>query len=164
MNENPSAEELADITLLAAEEVRRFVTPKVALLSRSNFGSYKSSPQAQKMADALEIIRQRAPDLEVEGEMRGDVALSAGLRSSIFPESRLSGAANLLIMPSVDAANISYTLLKMLTNGVAIGPIMLGLAMPAHVLTPSSAARRIINMSAIAAVDAQEALRRINPA
>jgi malate dehydrogenase (oxaloacetate-decarboxylating)(NADP+) len=159
LNENPSAEELADITLLAAEEVRRFVTPKVALLSRSNFGSYKS-PQAHKMAAALAIIRQRAPDLEVEGEMRGDVALSEGLRTSIFPESRLGGAANLLIMPNVDAANISYTLLKMLTNGVAIGPIMLGLAQPAHVLTPSSAARRIINMSAIAVVDAQEALRR----
>ncbi|CDH47686.1 NADP-dependent malic enzyme [Candidatus Contendibacter odensensis] len=161
LNENPSAEELADITLLAAEEVRRFVTPKVALLSRSNFGSYKS-PQAHKMAEALSIIRQRAPDLEVEGEMRGDVALSEGLRTSIFPKSRLIGAANLLIMPNVDAANISYTLLKMLTNGVAIGPIMLGLAQPAHVLTPSSAARRIINMSAIAAVDAQEAMRQLS--
>ncbi len=159
LNENPSAEELADITLLAAEEVRRFVTPKVALLSRSNFGSYKS-PQTRKMAEALAIIRQRAPDLEVEGEMRGDVALSAGLRSNIFPASQLKGEANLLIMPNVDAANISYTLLKMLTNGVAIGPIMLGLAQPAHVLTPSSTARRIINMSAIAVVDAQEALRR----
>ncbi|NJM13030.1 MAG: NADP-dependent malic enzyme [Synechococcaceae cyanobacterium SM1_2_3] len=160
LNENPTAEELADITLLAAEEVRRFVTPKVALLSRSNFGSYHS-PQARKMAEALTIIRQRAPELEVEGEMRGDVALSEGLRSSIYPGSRLSGAANLLIMPNVDAANISFTLLKMLTNGVAVGPIMLGLAMPAHILTPSSAARRIINMSAIAAVDAQEAVRQM---
>ncbi len=155
LNENPSAEELADITLLAAEEVRRFVTPKIALLSRSNFGSYQS-PQARKMAEALELIRQRAPDLEVEGEMRGDVALSASLRTDIFPASRLGGVANLLIMPNVDAANISYSLLKMLTNGVAIGPIMLGLAQPAHILTPSSTVRRIINMSAIAVVDAQE--------
>ncbi|MFO1371760.1 MAG: NADP-dependent malic enzyme [Candidatus Competibacteraceae bacterium] len=162
LNENPSAEEIADITLLAAEEVRRFVIPKVALLSRSNFGSYKS-PQARKMAEALSLIRQRAPELEVEGEMRGDVALSEGLRHDIFPRSLLKGAANLLIMPSVDAANISYTLLKMLTNGVAIGPIMLGLAKPAHILTPSSTARRIINMSAIAVVDAQEHAFRWQP-
>lgn len=155
LNENPSAEQIVDITLQAADEVRRFITPKVALLSRSNFGSYKS-PQARKMAEALDMIRQRAPELEVEGEMRGDMALSETLRQGILPRSLLKGAANLLIMPSVDAANISYSLLKMLTNSVAVGPIMLGLAKPAHVLTPSSTARRIINMTAIAAVDAQE--------
>ena len=108
------------------------------------------------MAEALDMIRQRAPELEVEGEMRGDMALSETLRQGILPRSLLKGAANLLIMPSVDAANISYSLLKMLTNSVAVGPIMLGLAKPAHVLTPSSTARRIINMTAIAAVDAQE--------
>ena len=160
INADPTAEEIADITLLAAEEVGRFMQPKIALLSHSSFGSHKSR-QARKMAEALQLIRQRAPDLEVDGEMRGDAALSEELRGRVFLHSRLKGAANLLIMPNADAANISHNLLKEVTNGVSVGPITLGLAKPAHILTRSASARRIINMTAIAAVDAQEyALRR----
>ncbi|MER2527938.1 MAG: NADP-dependent malic enzyme, partial [Candidatus Competibacter denitrificans] len=160
INADPTAEEIADITLLAAEEVGRFVAPKVALLSHSNFGSHKSH-QARKMAEALQLIRQRAPDLEVDGEMRGDAALSEDLRNRAFLHSPLKGSANLLIMPNADAANISHNLLKEVTNAVSVGPITLGLAKPAHILTRSATARRIINMTAIATVDAQEyALRR----
>jgi malate dehydrogenase (oxaloacetate-decarboxylating)(NADP+) len=160
INADPTAEEIADITLLAAEEVGRFVAPKVALLSHSNFGSHKSH-QARKMAEALQLIRQRAPDLEVDGEMRGDAALSEELRNRAFLHSPLKGSANLLIMPNADAANISHNLLKEVTNAVSVGPITLGLAKPAHILTRSATARRIINMTAIATVDAQEyALRR----
>ena len=160
INADPTAEEIADITLLAAEEVGRFVAPKVALLSHSNFGSHKSR-QARKMAEALQLIRQRAPDLEVDGEMRGDAALSEELRNRAFLHSPLKGSANLLIMPNADAANISHNLLKEVTNAVSVGPITLGLAKPAHILTRSATARRIINMTAIATVDAQEyALRR----
>ncbi len=155
INADPTAEEIADITLLAAEEVSRFVPPKIALLSHSSFGSHKSR-QARKMAEALQLIRQRAPALEVDGEMRGDAALSEELRNRVFLHSRLKGAANLLIMPNADAANISHNLLKQVTNGVSVGPITLGLAKPAHILTRSASARRIINMTAIAAVDAQE--------
>jgi malate dehydrogenase (oxaloacetate-decarboxylating)(NADP+) len=155
INEDPTAEEIADITLLAAEEVSRFVPPKVALLSHSSFGSHKSR-QARKMAEALQLIRQRAPNLEVDGEMRGDAALSEELRNRVFLHSRLKGAANLLIMPNADAANISHNLLKQVTSGVSVGPITLGLAKPAHILTRSASARRIINMTAIAVVDAQE--------
>ncbi|MBK8183872.1 MAG: NADP-dependent malic enzyme [Candidatus Competibacteraceae bacterium] len=160
INADPTVEEIADITLLAAEEVGRFVPPKVALVSHSNFGSHKSR-QARKMAEALQLIRQRAPDLEVDGEMRGDAALSEELRSRALLHSPLKGSANLLIMPNADAANISHNLLKEVTNAVSVGPITLGLAKPAHILTRSATARRIINMTAIAAVDAQEyALRR----
>ena len=155
INENPTAEQIAEIALLAAEEVGRFTPPKVALLSHSSFGSHKS-PQVRKMAEALDLIRQRAPDLEVEGEMRGDAALSETLRDRVLLHSRLRGAANLLIMPNVDAANISHNLLKEVTNGVSVGPITMGLALPAHILTRSVSVRRIINMTAIAVVDAQE--------
>ena len=155
INADPTAEEIADITLLAVEEVGRFVAPKVALLSYSSFGSHKS-PQARKMAEALQLVRQRAPDLEIDGEMRGDAALSEELRNRTFLHSRLKGAANLLIMPNADAANISHNLLKEVTNGISVGPITLGLAKPAHILTRSATARRIINMTAIATVDAQE--------
>lgn len=155
INPDPSAAEIADIALLAAEAVGRFVPPKVALLSHSSFGSHKS-PQARKMTEALQLIRQRAPDLEVDGEMRGDAALSEELRNRTFLHSRLKGSANLLIMPNADAANISHNLLKEVTNGISVGPITLGLAKPAHILTRSATARRIINMTAIATVDAQE--------
>jgi malate dehydrogenase (oxaloacetate-decarboxylating)(NADP+) len=154
-NADPSAEQIAEIALLAAEEVARFVPPKVALLSHSSFGSH-AAPQARKMAQALELIRQRAPDLEVEGEMRGDAALSEELRNRVFLHSRLKGAANLLIMPNIDAANIAHNLIKEVTQSVSVGPITLGLAQPAHILTRSATARRIVNMTAIAAVDAQE--------
>ncbi len=163
INADPTAEEIADITLLAAEEVGRFVPPKVALLSQSSFGSHKSR-QARKMAEALQLIRQRDPNLEVDGEMRGDAALSEKLRDRAFLHSRLQGPANLLIMPNADAANISHNLIKEVTNSVSVGPITLGLAKPAHILTRSATARRIINMTAIAVVDTQEYLLRQQPA
>nr|MDQ2696221.1 phosphate acyltransferase [Pseudomonadota bacterium] len=156
VNIDPRAEEIARITLMAADAVRLFgITPKVALLSHSNFGSRKSL-SARKMADALQLIRRVAPELEVEGEMQGDTALSEALRSRMFPNSRLKGVANLLIMPTLDAANIAFNLLKMVAaDGVAVGPIMLGLGRPTHVLTKAATVRRIINMSAVAVVDAQ---------
>ncbi|ROR32821.1 NADP-dependent malic enzyme [Inmirania thermothiophila] len=155
VNADPDAEEIAEITMLAAEEVQRFgIHPKVALLSHSNFGT-SEAPSAQKMREALKILMRRAPHLEVEGEMHADAALSEAIRARIFPNSRLHGTANLLIMPTVDAANIAYNLLKVLGDGVAIGPILLGCAHPAHVLTPSATVRRIVNAAALAVVDAQ---------
>jgi len=156
VNENPTAEQLAEIALMAADNVRRFgITPKMALLSHANFGS-RPSAEARKMARTLQLIRQRAPDLEAEGEMHGDAALAEGIRQHIFPNSRLRGAANLLVMPNLGAAHIAFSLLKILVSeGVTVGPIMLGLEWPAHVLTKTSTVRQIVNMSAIAAVDAQ---------
>jgi malate dehydrogenase (oxaloacetate-decarboxylating)(NADP+) len=150
VNVNPSALELAEITLLAAEEVRRFgIVPKVALLSHSNFGT-SDAPSAQKMRQVLEILKQRAPGLEVDGEMHGDVALDAALRRKTLPASTLEGDANLVILPDIDSANISYNLLKVAAgNNVAIGPILLGAAQPVHVLTPSVTVRRIVNMTAV---------------
>ncbi|MFA6061236.1 MAG: NADP-dependent malic enzyme [Gallionella sp.] len=151
VNLDPTAEEIAEMTLLAAEEVRRFgLVPKVALLSHSNFGSHEN-PSAQKMSRARELLEQMAPELEVEGELHGDAALSESLRAEIFPASRLKGAANLLIMPNLDAANISYNLLKMTGgDGVTIGSILLGANKSAHILTSTATARRIVNMSALA--------------
>jgi len=155
VNPDPDAEQLADITLMAADAVREFgISPKVALLSHSNFGAW-DSPSAQKMARVLNLLRQRSPGLEVEGEMQADVALSETLRERVFPNSRLQGAANLLIMPNKDAASISLNLLHTMMDGVTIGPILLGLGAPAHVLPKTTSARRIANMSAVAAVDAQ---------
>jgi malate dehydrogenase (oxaloacetate-decarboxylating)(NADP+) len=160
VNPNPGAAELADITLMAAEAVGRFgLTPKVALLSHSNFGSHRTH-QANKMAAALQLIHQRAPDLEAEGEMQADTALSEILRQRLLPHSRLKGAANLLIMPNLDAANIAFNLLNSVTDSVAIGPLILGLARPAHVLTHAASVRQIINITAVAVVDAQLAERR----
>jgi malate dehydrogenase (oxaloacetate-decarboxylating)(NADP+) len=155
VNEDPSAEQLAEIAVMAAEEVRRFgLSPKVALLSHSNFGT-DDSPSALKMSRARELVAQRAPDLEVEGEMHGDAALSQEIRNRVYPDSRLKGQANLLIMPNLDAANISFNLLKMTGGeGVTIGPILLGAARPVHILTPSATVRRLVNMTALAAVDA----------
>ncbi|MCP3869258.1 MAG: NADP-dependent malic enzyme [Gammaproteobacteria bacterium] len=152
----PDAKRVADIALMAADGVRQFgIEPKVALLSHANFGSRRTKP-ARKMATALKLIRKRAPELEVEGEMKGDTALLESLRERVFPDSRLKGTANLLIMPSLDAANISITLLKILASeGVEVGPIMLGLGKPAHVLSKSATMRRIVNMTAVAVVDAQ---------
>jgi malate dehydrogenase (oxaloacetate-decarboxylating)(NADP+) len=156
VTENPDAEHIAEMTLLAAEEVKRFgIVPKVALLAASNFGSLRSSPSAQKMRRALELITQRAPELEVEGEMHGDAALSEEIRLRVFPNSKLRGEANLLIMPTLDAANISFNLLKTAAGGgVTIGPILLGAARPVHILTPSATVRRLVNMSALAVADA----------
>jgi malate dehydrogenase (oxaloacetate-decarboxylating)(NADP+) len=149
------AEEVAETTLMAAETVRRFgILPKVALLSHSNFGSVDSE-SARKMRRALTIIRERAPDLEVDGEMHADAALSAAVRARILPDSRLSGEANLLIFPNLDAANIAFNLVKQVTNSVAVGPILIGPAKPAHIVTPSVTTRGIVNLSALAVVDAQ---------
>jgi malate dehydrogenase (oxaloacetate-decarboxylating)(NADP+) len=154
VSHDPSAEDIADMTLLAAEAVRPFgIVPKVALLSASNFGSV-AVPSAAKMRRALEILSERAPQLEVEGEMHGDAALSEELRLKSLPDSRMRGEANLLIMPTLDAANISFNLLKAVSgDGVTIGPILLGAARPAHVLTPSATVRRIVNMTALTVVD-----------
>ncbi len=151
VNNDPTAEEIAEITLLAADEIRRFgLTPKVALLSHSNFGSHEDE-SARKMSRARELLEGLAPELEVEGEMHGDAALSEDMRNEIFPRSRLKGAANLLVMPNLDAANIAYNLLKMTAgNGVAIGSILLGANRSAHILTSSATVRRIVNMSALA--------------
>ena len=154
VNVDPTAEQVAEITLLAADEIRRFgMTPKVALLSHSSFGS-SNHPQAKKMQAALALINAMDPDLEVEGEMHGDAALSEEVRLAMFPHSRLKGEANLLIMPTADAANISFNLLKVTAGGgVTLGPILLGVAKPVHVLTPSATVRRIVNMTALTVVD-----------
>ncbi|GAB7125856.1 NADP-dependent oxaloacetate-decarboxylating malate dehydrogenase [Silvimonas sp. JCM 19000] len=155
VNADPSAEQLADITLMAAEAVRNFgIVPKVALLSHSSFGSV-DSPSARKMQDTLTLVRSRAPELEIEGEMHGDAALSGEIRQRVFPQSQLKGEANVLIMPNLDAANISFNLLKMTAGeGVTVGPILLGIAAPAHILTPTASVRRLVNMTALAAVEA----------
>jgi malate dehydrogenase (oxaloacetate-decarboxylating)(NADP+) len=152
---DPDAEHIAEMTLLAAEEMRRFgLTPKVALLSASNFGSIEI-PSADKMRRALALITQRAPDLEIEGEMHGDAALSEEIRLKVFPRSRMRGEANLLIMPTLDAANISFNLLKTASGGgVTIGPMLLGAARPVHIVTPSATVRRMVNMTALAVADA----------
>jgi malate dehydrogenase (oxaloacetate-decarboxylating)(NADP+) len=156
VTEDPDAENIAEMTLLAAEEIRRFgVVPKAALLSASNFGSLMRSPSAAKMRRALELINERAPELEIEGEMHGDAALSEEIRLRLFPRSRLRGEANLLIMPTLDAANIAFNLLKTAAGGgVTIGPILLGAARPVHILTPSASVRRVLNMTALAVADA----------
>ena len=150
VNPDPTAEQIAEMTLLAAEEVKNFgLTPKVALLSHSSFGS-ESTDSARKMRKAWELLQVMAPDLEVEGEMHGDAALDEAIRSQVFPNSRLRGAANLLIMPTLDAANIAFNLLKVVSsNGVTVGPILLGASKPVHILTPSATVRRIINMTAL---------------
>jgi malate dehydrogenase (oxaloacetate-decarboxylating)(NADP+) len=154
VNVDPTAEEIADMTLLAAEQVQRFgLKPSVALVSHSNFGT-SDAPSAQKMRDALELIQARAPDLAVDGEMRADVALSKPLREE-FQDSRLPTDANLLIMPNVDAANITYNALRVIAGGgITVGGILLGAAKSAHIMTPSSTVRRIVNMTAVAVADA----------
>ncbi|MCB5364593.1 NADP-dependent malic enzyme [Pusillimonas sp. CC-YST705] len=155
INDNPDAEQVAEITLAAAREMRRLnIEPKVALLSRSNFGASASS-SGQKMRDALAIVRERDPELEVDGEMHGDCALDAALRERILPTTTLKGSANLLICPNVDSGNIAYNLLKTAAGGnVAIGPFLLGVNAPIHILTSSSTVRRIVNMTALTVVDA----------
>jgi malate dehydrogenase (oxaloacetate-decarboxylating)(NADP+) len=156
VNENPTAEQICEMAILAAEEIRRFgLVPKVALLSHSSFGT-SDAPTAVKMREALAMIQTRAPELEVEGEMHGDAALSEDVRAAAMPNSRLRGEANLLIMPTLDAANISFNLLKTAAGGgITIGPILLGAAKPVHIVTPTATVRRIINMTALAVVDAQ---------
>ena len=150
-------EEIAEMTELGAETVKRFgMTPKVALLSHSNFGS-SNSVSARKMREAMAILMKREPDFEVEGEMKGDTALDEELRKRIFPRARLNGAANMLVFPNIDAANTAFNLLKMLGDGLSVGPILVGAAQPAHILSPAVTSRGIYNMSAVAVLDAQNA-------
>ena len=158
VNYEPSAEQLTEMTMLAAHEVRRFgIVPKVALLSHSSFGS-EDSPTSVKMREVMAQLAQQAPTLEVEGEMHGDAALDESIRARVFPNSRLKGQANLLVMPTLDAANISFNLLKVAAgDNLTVGPILLGAKKPVHVLTPTATARRIVNMTALAVVDAQNA-------
>jgi malate dehydrogenase (oxaloacetate-decarboxylating)(NADP+) len=155
VNQHPTLDQIVEMTLIAAEEVRRFgMTPSVALLSHSSFGS-SDAWEAKTMREALRLIAAKAPELEIEGEMQADAALSPDKLEQVFPGSRLKQAANLLIMPSVDAANISYNLLKVAAgNGITVGPILLGTARPVHILEPTASVRRIINMAALAAVEA----------
>ena len=155
VNYDPSAEQIAEITVMAAEEMRRFgIEPKAALLSHSNFGT-SDQPSAVKMRRALELLRLDAPWLEVDGEMHGDVALDAEARQVIMPKSTLDSSANLLVLPNIDAANIAYNLLKTAAGGnIAIGPVLLGAAKPVHILTPSTTVRRIVNMTALTVADA----------
>jgi malate dehydrogenase (oxaloacetate-decarboxylating)(NADP+) len=152
---DPDAAQIAEATLQASFRLKLFgIVPRVALLSFSNFGSY-DSPSTQKMRDALAIIRERAPHLEVDGEMQADTALSPNIRERLMPNSSLSGAANLFVMPNLDAANIAYNLVRAMTDGVALGPILMGVSKPAHVLTPAATVRRVVNMTALAAVESQ---------
>jgi malate dehydrogenase (oxaloacetate-decarboxylating)(NADP+) len=158
VNYDPTAEQLAEITVMAAEEMLRLgLRPKAALLSHSNFGS-SNQPSAVKMREALGLIQQRAPWLEVDGEMHGDTALDADYRHTLMPSSTLSGEANLLVLPNIDAANISYNLLKTAAGGnIAIGPVLLGAAKPVHILTASTTVRRIVNLTALTVADANAA-------
>ncbi|OSI22759.1 NADP-dependent malic enzyme [Neisseria dumasiana] len=156
INEDPDAEQLAKGTLMCAKEMKRFgIKPKVALVSNSNYGS-RNDKDATKMQQALEMIREIDPNLEIDGEMQADVAMDEEMRKSIFPETTLTGSANLLVMPNVEAANISYNLLRVnATNGITVGPILMGMNKPVHIVTPISTVRRIVNMIALTAVDAQ---------
>jgi len=150
---DPTAEQIAEMTVLAVEAVTEFgITPKVALLSHSNFGA-SDSESARKMRRALALLRERAPDLEVDGEMNADAALLEAIRDKAVPDSRLSGTANLLVMPTLDAANIAFTLLKAASDGLPVGPMLLGMSKPIHVLVPSVTARGIVNLSAFAALE-----------
>ena len=155
VNPDPTPQQLAEITLLAVEQVKRFgVVPRVALLCHSSFGS-SDAPSARKMRETMALLEARAPDLELEGEMQGDAALSKPVLDKVFPNSRLTSTANLLIMPNLDAANIAYNLLKVTAGGgITVGPILLGAGRPVHILDPNSSVRRIVNMTALAAVDA----------
>jgi malate dehydrogenase (oxaloacetate-decarboxylating)(NADP+) len=155
VNADPTAEQIAEMTMLAADAVRRFgIAPSAALLSHSNFGS-SDLPSAVKMREALELIRARDPDFDVDGEMQADTALSHTILANAMPDSPLARDANLLIMPSVDAANITYNALRVTAGaGITIGAFLLGAALPVHILTPASTVRRIVNMSAVAVVDA----------
>jgi len=155
VNYDPTAEQLAEITVMAAHEMKRFgIRPKVALLSHSNFGT-SNEPSAIKMRDTLALLQKNAPWLEVDGEMHGDIALDGASRALLMPNSSLYGDANLLVLPNIDAANISYNLLKTAAGGnIAVGPVLLGAAKPVHILTPSATVRRIVNMTALTVADA----------
>ncbi|WP_323072185.1 NADP-dependent oxaloacetate-decarboxylating malate dehydrogenase [Klebsiella variicola] len=156
VNHDPSPEELAEITLMAAESVRRFgIEPRVALLSHSNFGS-ADCPSASKMRKTLELVKASAPELMIDGEMHGDAALVESIRNDRMPDSPLKGSANILVMPNMEAARISYNLLRVSSSeGVTVGPVLMGVAKPVHILTPIASVRRIVNMVALAVVEAQ---------
>ncbi len=157
---NPSAEEIAEMTMMCANHVRRFgLPPKIALISHSDFGA-SDSPNARKMREALDIISERAPEIEVDGEMQADTALSQVLRDKKLPNSRLKGEANVLVMPNLDAANIAYQMTRMLADALPVGPILMGLARPAHILSTSVTARGVVNMTAIAVAEAQDRAER----
>ncbi len=162
VNEMPSAEDLAEIAQMAAAEVRHFgLPPKVAFLSHSIYGS-SSRPSALRMRAARDLFVKAAPQIECDGEMHGDAALSEDVRRGYLPDSTLTGAANLLVLPNIDAANILFNVLKQTAgHGVTIGPILLGTAAPAHILTPSSTVRRVINMTALAVADVAAMVKRL---
>ena len=155
VNEEPSAEQLAEIALMAAEEVQRFgLPPKVAFLSHSIFGS-SARASARRMRAARDLFVQMAPHIECDGELHGDAALSAEVRARYLPDSTLTGSANVLVLPNLDAANILFNVLKMTSgHGVTVGPMLLGTAAPAHILTPSATVRRVINITALAVAEA----------
>ena len=153
---DPTAEEVAETTIMAAQEIRRFgITPRAALVSHSNFGS-RDSVSASKMRAAMALVRERAPELEADGEMHGDSAISEVLRQRVMPDSSLSGEANLLVFPNLDAANITLGVVKTMTDGLHVGPILLGAALPAHILSPSATSRGVVNMAALAVVEASQ--------
>ncbi|MEI8296279.1 MAG: phosphate acyltransferase, partial [Alphaproteobacteria bacterium] len=155
VNPNPTPQVLTEMVIKAVEQIRRFgIIPKVALVSHSSFGSLNTD-SSLKMRSALQMIRNRDPELEIDGEMHADAALSPEVRMRIFPNSTLVGRANLLVMPCLDAANIGYNLIKSLKNGLSIGPLLLGIAKPAHIMTPSITVRGILNLATLAVVEAQ---------
>ncbi|RZN07610.1 NADP-dependent malic enzyme, partial [Bradyrhizobium genosp. SA-3] len=160
---NPSAEELAEIASLAAVHVQRFnIKPKIAFVSHSDFGSYDTD-SSRKMRRATQLLKERHPEIEADGEMQGDTALSAAARKMVLPHSKLEGEANILIMPTLDTANVAYQMIKSLADALPVGPILVGPARPAHILTPSVTARGILNMTAVAVVEAQERAARQQP-
>ena len=155
VQDDPCPEQIAEATLQASIRLKLFgITPNVALLSHSNFGSH-GNPSAVKMRRVLELVRAKDPRLEIDGEMQADTALNEEIRGRIFPNSLLHGRANVFVFPNLDAANIAYNMVRQLTEGVAIGPILMGVSKPAHVLTPASTVRRVVNITAIACVEAQ---------
>lgn len=157
VNENPNAEELAEITQMGAKIIRHFgLQPRVALVSHSSFGSHMESPSAIKMRKVLEMVQAREPDLMIDGEMHADAAMIPDIRNRTIPDSPLVGPANLLVMPNIEAASISYNLMRVSSSdGVTVGPILMGMNKPAHILSPISTVRRIVNMVALACVEAQ---------
>jgi malate dehydrogenase (oxaloacetate-decarboxylating)(NADP+) len=160
---HPSAEELAEMAALAAIHVQRFnLKPKIAFVSHSDFGSYDTD-SSRKMRRATALLKQNHPEIEADGEMQGDTALSEAARTLVLPHSKLEGEANILIMPNLDTANVAYQMIKVLADALAVGPILIGPARPAHILTPSVTARGVLNMTAIAAVEAQERAGRQQP-
>jgi malate dehydrogenase (oxaloacetate-decarboxylating)(NADP+) len=160
---NPSPEELSEMASLAAIHVQRFnLKPRVAFVSHSDFGSYDTE-SSRKMRRATQLLKEKHPEIEADGEMQGDTALSKAVRDLVLPGSKLEGEANILIMPNLDAANIAYQMIKALGDALPVGPILIGPARPAHILTPSVTARGVLNMTAVAAVEAQERAGRAQP-